>query len=399
MGTRTTPETVGLSSARLARIDAHMQRYVDDGKVGGIVTLVARHGQIAHLGAVGHQSRETGQPMQPDSLFRIHSMTKPITSVAAMLLVEEGRVLLQDPVAKYLPSFRQVQVAEGPEVGDLRLVKPARPMKIHDLLLHTAGLSYGYFNDSPVEALYRASNWRAAATMAELVERISTLPLSNHPGAAWRYGLATDVLGHVIEQIAGMSLADFFQERLFAPLGMDDTAFWVPPDKRHRFTAVYEPDPAGGIRLADDPATSRFAQPTRFLSGGGGLVSTAHDYCQFAQMIVHGGRWNGAQILGRKTVEFMTRNHLAPHLLPMQLGNDRMQGYGFGLGFSVVLDPAQYGVISSPGTLGWSGTATTAFWIDPQEALIGILMTQFMPSNYYPISKQFKNLVAQALID
>ncbi len=395
---RTNPESVGLSRTRLARIDAHMQRYVDDGKVAGIVTLVARHGQIAHGGAVGYQTLEERQPMQLDSLFRIHSMTKPITSVAAMVLVEEGRLLLQDPVAKYISSFRQVQVGEGQQTGDLRLVKPARPIKIHDLLLHTAGLSYGYFNDSPVEALYRASNWRAATTMAELVTTISALPLADHPGTVWRYGLATDVLGHVVELVAGMSLADFLQERIFAPLAMQDTGFGVPPEKLHRFTAVYEPDPAGGIRLADAPATSKFARPTRFLSGGGGLVSTAPDYFRFAQMLLNKGELDGAQILGRKSVEFMTMNHLAPKLLPMRLGGDVMNGYGFGLGFSVVLDPAQYGVISSVGTLGWSGTATTAFVIDPQESVVGILMTQFMPSSYYPISKQFKNLVAQALI-
>ncbi len=398
MVTITNPEILGLASTRLARINTHMQRYVDDGKMAGIVTLIARRGQIAHLSCTGYQTREARQPMQPESLFRIHSMTKPITSVAAMLLVEEGRLLLQDPVAKYISSFRHVQVAEGQQTGDLRLVKPVRPMKIHDLFLHTAGLSYGYFNDSPVEALYRASNWRAAGTVAEMIEIISALPLAHHPGTAWRYGVSTDVLGHIVELITGVSLADFFRERIFEPLAMHDTAFGVPPEALHRFTAVYEPDPAGGIRLADAPTSSKFAQTRRFLSGGGGLISTAPDYFRFAQMLLNGGHLNGVQILGRKSVAFMSMNHLPPQLLPMQLGDAVMHGYGFGLGFSVVLDPAQYGVISSVGTLGWSGTATTAFWIDPQEALIGILMTQFTPSNFYPISKQFKNLVNQALI-
>jgi len=398
MITITNPEVLGLSRTRLARIDAHMQRYVDDGKLAGIVTLIARRGQIAQIGCAGAQTVEEQQPMQPDSLFRIHSMTKPITSVAAMLLVEEGRLLLQDPVAKYISSFHEVQVGEVQQNGDLRLVKPARPMKIHDLFLHTAGLSYGYVNDAPVEAAYRASNWRAAATMAERVAAISALPLAHHPGTAWQYGVSTDILGHVVELITGMSLADFFQERIFDPLGMHDTAFWVPPEKLPRFTALYEPNPAGGICLADAPATSQYTKPPRLFSGGSGLVSTAPDYFRFAQMLLQGGELDGAQVLGRKSVEFMSMNHLPATLLPMRLGGDTMHGYGFGLGFSVVLDPARYGVLSSVGTLGWSGTATTAFWIDPQEALIGILMTQFTPSYTYPLSKQFKNLVNQALV-
>jgi len=390
-----TPEELGFSSERLDRIGTVMQRYLDEGKLAGIVTLVARRGRVVHFARFGYQDIEAGKPMEFDTLFRIYSMTKPITSVALMMLFEQGLVRLADPVSRFIPEFKDIKVL-GPNG---QLLDPVREVTIHDLLTHTSGLSYGDFEDpSPGEA-YAQSNlfFRSDITNQELVRGLAALPLLFQPGTMWHYSAATDVLGHVIELISDMSLGDFFKQKIFDPLGMVDTAFRVPAEKVARFATLYgltEDDPLG---LIGDDIGGDYFNP-RLESGGGGLVSTAADYLRFAQMVLNKGELDGVRLLAPKTVELMTTNHLPPALLPMVL-SEPMPGLGFGLGFSVLMDLAQAGIIGSVGSHGWGGWATTRFWVDPQEQLVGIFLTQYIPSDTYLVADDFRTLVYQALVD
>lgn len=390
-----TPEELGFSSERLDRIGTVMQRYLDEGKLAGIVTLVARRGRVVHFARFGYQDIEAGKPMEFDTIFRIYSMTKPITSVALMMLFEQGLVRLADPVSRFIPEFKDIKVL-GPNG---QLLDPVREVTIHDLLTHTSGLSYGDFEDpSPGEA-YAQSNlfFRSDITNQELVRGLAALPLLFQPGTMWHYSAATDVLGHVIELISDMSLGDFFKQKIFDPLGMVDTAFRVPAEKVARFATLYgltEDDPLG---LIGDDIGGDYFNP-RLESGGGGLVSTAADYLRFAQMVLNKGELDGVRLLAPKTVELMTTNHLPPALLPMVL-SEPMPGLGFGLGFSVLMDLAQAGIIGSVGSHGWGGWATTRFWVDPQEQLVGIFLTQYIPSDTYLVADDFRTLVYQALVD
>lgn len=402
----TAPEKVGFSATRLARINSIMQGYVDQQKLAGTVTLVARQGKVVHFAACGQADIAASTPMQTDALFRIYSMTKPITSVAAMLLWEEGHFHLSDPVAKFIPAFAASKVLvkagfAGPELAD-----QTRPMTIRDLMTHTAGLSYGFFQDSPVDELYRSIGFQHGDfSMAELVEKWASYPLLFQPGSNWRYSVATDVLGRIVEVISGRSLGEFFAERICKPLGMVDTTFAVPPAQLERFTTVYGPAPSeplvgtNGIQAIDAPATSPFAHVRRHQSGGGGLISTTADYLRFCQMLLNGGELDGVRLLGRKTIELMTMNHVSSALLPLAIGTSVMAGHGFGLGFSVLLNPAEHQMPGSTGIYSWGGAANTNFWIDPKEQLIAILMTQFMPSDTWPVVADFRVAVYQALID
>ncbi|MCX6046034.1 MAG: serine hydrolase [Chloroflexi bacterium] len=393
------PEKVGLSATRLARIRPVMQRYIDENKFAGIVTLIARRGQLVHFEAIGLQDRETNQPMQVDSLFRIYSMTKPITTVAAMLLYEEGRFQLSDPVAKFIPAFQETKVWVQQNFAGMELAPQASPMTIRDLMTHTAGLSYGWFNDTPVDALYREAQLLSGKrSLAELVQVLATIPLAHQPGTRWRYSVATDVLGHIIEIIAGMPLDQFFAEKIFQPLGMNDTHFSVPSTEVKRFTTVYTTTESGLTPL-DVATTSAFLHKPNNLSGGGGLVSTATDYMRFCQMMLNKGELDGVRLLGRKTVELMVANHLPITLLPIGIGDKLLPGEGFGLGYSILLDPAQNQILGSEGVYAWGGAANTTFWIDPKEELIAILMAQFMPSDTYPLVRDFRVLTYQALVD
>ncbi|MBV7336272.1 beta-lactamase family protein [Chloroflexi bacterium TSY] len=392
-----TPEEVGFSSARLKRIDAHMQRYIDDQKVAGIVTLLACQGKVFHFERYGLRNVETNQSMKLDTIFRIYSMTKPITSVAAMILYEEGLFQLDDPVFKFLPEFKKTRVYVKTGFGGMETTESERPILIRDLMTHTAGLSYGFFEDSPVEEMYRTINRHDASDLADLVEKVAGLPLLFHPGNDWRYSVATDVLGRVIEVISGQSLKDFFQHKIFDPLGMYETGFWVPDGLVDRFAALYEAKPGGGYKLNDAPKTSKFAQPHTLYSGGGGLVSTATDYLRFAQMSLNGGELDGVRLLAPKTVELMTMNHIPNHILPLQIGPSILGG--FGLGYRSLLNVAETGAPGSVGSYGWAGMANTHFWIDPTEELIGIFMTQLLPIGHYPITRQFKILAYQALME
>jgi len=380
-----------------------MQQYVDDGQAPGFVTMVARGGQIVHVHACGYRDADAKLALQRDSIFRIYSMTKPITSVALMMLYEEGKFQLGDPVSRYISAFAKTRVLSGYNALGQQLVPQQPAMTIQHLLTHTAGLSYGFHYDSPIDDMYRNSIFRSpSATLAEKITGMAALPLRFQPGSAWEYSIATDVCGYLVQLLADMPLETYLRERIFAPLGMDDTAFFVPPEKLPRFARLYQHRPVqlgyrGYAGTAHIPRHD-FTQPPVAPSGGGGLVSTVDDYWQFAAMLLHGGAWRGSRLLGRKTLSFMCRNHLRPELLPLAIGLISLPGAGFGLGFSVLLDAAQTGVLNSDGSYGWSGAAATNFWVDPQEQLVGIIMTQLM-DNLLPLEEDFRALVYQALVD
>jgi CubicO group peptidase (beta-lactamase class C family) len=393
---RCSPGEVGFSAERLKRIDAAMQRYIDQKLIAGIVTLVARRGRVVHSERFGMQDMEAHIPMELDTVFRIYSMTKPITSVALMMLYEHALFHLTDPVSKFIPEFKKVKVLvnEG-ELADL-----TREITIHDLLTHTAGLSYGDEEDSPVDELYRqAEVFLPDITLQEMIRRLSELPLAHQPGQVWRYSVATDVVGYLVEVISDMPFADFLEEKILRPLGMEDTAFFVPSAKTERFATVYGQTEKGTLDVLDVATAGDYSETVRLHCGGHGLVSTAADYLRFAQMVLNRGELDGVRLLGPKTVELMITNHLPPALLPIAMGQEQMPGFGFGLGFSVLMDVAQAGIMGSVGVHGWGGWASTNFWIDPQEQLIGILMLQYIPSDTYPIREDFRTLVYQALVD
>lgn len=395
-----TPEEVGFSVSRLSRIGTWMQGYIDQNKLAGTIAMVARCGKVAYLERFGMMDLEAAKSMQFDTIFRIYSMTKPIASVALMMLYEEGRFQLHDPVSKFIPEFADVKVFAGATEAGFELTELERETTIWHLLTHTAGLTYDFFEDSPVDAMYlEADLHQPDRTAEEVVHEIVKLPLVHQPGTAWRYSMATDVLGYLIEVISGMTLDVFFGEKILKPLGMEDTDFYVPEAKLDRFAAEYGPAENGGMELLDAPATSQYTRPPRFLSGGAGLVSTASDYMRFTQMLLNGGELEGTRLLGRKTVELMTINHLPDELIPIQVQPHTLHGCGFGLGFRVLVNLAQAGRLGSEGEFGWGGAASTSFFVDPKEKLIGLLLTQLMPSRYYPIRNEFKVLVYQALVD
>ena len=400
------PESLGLSSARLGRISAYLKDYVESGKLPGYLVVVARRGQPVYLDRYGWRDVEARAPVEDDTIFRIYSMTKPITSVALMSLYERGVFQLDSPVSAFIPAFQQLEVFESGDRDHYRSVPTEREMRVSDLLTHTSGLTYGFMNLHPVDAMYRArgvEGSRSSGTLHDMVETLGELPLLFSPGTRWSYSVATDVLGYLVEVLSGMSLDAYLAEHIFAPLGMTDTGFFVPEDKVSRFGANYEYD-AGGLRLADRPPDSPYCRKPSFLSGGGGLVSTAADYLRFMRMLRNKGELNGERILGRKTVEFMTINHLPGNTDLAGIGQKvfsemPFDGIGFGLGFSVVLDPAKSGIIGSPGEYAWGGAASTAFWIDPVEDMSVLFLTQLMPSSSYPIRRDLRVLSYQALVD
>jgi CubicO group peptidase (beta-lactamase class C family) len=402
----TKPEQVGLSSERLGRIRPWMEQLVADNKLPGVLTVVARRGRAAYADCVGYRDVAAKLPVTEDTIYRIYSMTKPITSTAIMMLYEEGKFQLDEPISRYLPMFKDVRVYAGGGPENYDTVPAKSPITFKQLLTHTSGLTYG-FTGSPVSAIYQAAKFdfqTEEATLWQMMERLAKLPLLVQPGAEWNYSVSTDVLGALVETMSGMGFDQFLQTRIFAPLGMKDTGFHVREDQRARFAANYQKEEHGGMKLIDEPKTSRYQKPEPLCSGGGGLVSTASDYLRFCKMIAGKGRLDGVRILGRKTVEFMRINHLQSGGDLASMGMPRfsestMAGIGFGLGFAVVLDPAKAELLCSPGEHYWGGAASTAFWIDPQEDLIAILMTQLMPSSSYPIRRELRTLVNQAIID
>jgi CubicO group peptidase (beta-lactamase class C family) len=396
----TQPESQGFSNQRLARIGAAMDAYVAAEKLAGVVSLVARRGEIVHFHACGDAVRETHAPMQAETIFRIYSMTKPITSVAVLMLMEEGRLRLADPVAAYIPAFQDVKVLDTSLDTGVRYTAPVRPPTIRDLLTHTAGLSYGFDDGVYIDQLYQQQVWSyweqhpTDVSLDWLVDAIGKLPLASQPGTKFRYSMSTDVLGSIVQIVAGQPFDHFLQERIFQPLGMVDTDFFVPAEKLPRFAATYGPGKQGGLKLVDGVETSTYTRPARCPLGGAGLVATIGDYLRFAQMLLNRGELDGVRLLGRKSVELMTANHLPPGVHPFD-----DPAAGFGLGVSVLTELGQSSVLGSVGNYGWGGAANTNFWVDPQEGLIGILMLQYMPSDTYPVVSDFRNLVYQALID
>lgn len=396
----TQPEAVGLSTKRLGRIRPAMQRYVDQGKLAGILSLVSRQSKIAHCEAVGWMNIKAQTPMAYDTIFRIYSMTKPITSTAAMMLLEEGLFRLLDPVSAYLPELKGLKVMKHPGGSVTDLEDAKREISIRDLFTHSSGLSYGFDDNDSLDELYKKELWpkvdKPKTNLSTLISALSTAPLAFQPGTAFRYSFSIDVLGRLVEVISGLRLDHFFRQRIFEPLGMVDTGFWVPAEKAGRFAVNYGPDEKHPGKLKDiDPfKKSDYRRPNTFLSGGGGLVSTAGDYLRFCQMLLNGGTLDGERLLGRKTVELMRTNHL-----PDGIYEDEHRAYGFGLGGNVLLHVNRAPTLGTEGSWGWGGAANTKFWIDWKEQLIGILMLQFMPSDQYPVAKDFQNLVYQSLID
>lgn len=416
-------EALGLSAARLSRISHWMRQQIELERLPCLSVLVHRHGKNAFFDATGMMDVEAGKPVAADTIFRIFSMTKPITSVAVMMLYEEGHFQLDDPLAKFIPAFTRMQVlVDG---GSQRSwLEPARELiTIRQLLTHTSGLTYNFMYDSAVDQLYRDHKINfpgGLGTLAEQVDRLAALPLLAHPGSAWNYSVATDVLGRLVEVVSGQPFDQFLEERIFKPLGMVDTAFQISPDKLDRFAAMYgppgtkgmtapapradnelRPEPPRGLELLDKPKGA-FAKPAQVPSGGGGLLSTMADYLRFCRMLRNKGELDGVRLLSRKTVEFMTLNHLPGDMASMgqsRFSEAPMEGLGFGLGFSVMLDPARAQTIGSVGEYSWGGAASTGFWIDPVEDLIVILMTQLMPSSTWPLRRELHTLVHQAVID
>lgn len=398
------PHELGLSSAALHRIDEHLgQSYVEPGKIAGALTLVARRGRVVWLSPLGLRDRERQKPMQADTLFRIYSMTKPIASVALMMLHERGRFALADPVHRWIPAFENLRVYRYGRHPSFATDAAERPMTIRDLLTHTSGLSYSIMERGHVDEAYRKLGVAdGKGTLRDMIEKVAALPLEFSPGTRWGYSIATDVVGHLVELMSGQPLDAYLKEKIFAPLGMVDTGFTVPPAAADRFAACYARSD-GKTVLQDDPETSAYTRPRTYFSGGSGLVSTATDYFRFAEMLRRGGELDGARILGPRTLAFMTQNHLpggqdlGATALPSSFSETRYEGVGFGLGFYVTLDPVSAQVPSSAGEFGWGGMASTAFWVDPGEDLVVVFMTQLIPSTTFNFRGQLKSIVYGAI--
>ncbi|MGO9344544.1 MAG: serine hydrolase domain-containing protein [Acidimicrobiales bacterium] len=402
------PREVGLSAERLERLDALVRRYVDRGLLPGALAMVSRHSKVAHLFTYGSRDLRAGTPMETDTIVRLYSMTKPVTSVAAMMLYEEGAFDLYDPVSSVVPAFGDTMVWAGGN-RDAPVLEPQRaPMAMWNLFSHTSGLTYGFALDHPVDALYRRAGYGLGApggkTLADACDDFAGFPLVFQPGSAWNYSVSTDVLGRVVEVLSGKSLDVFFQERIFGPLGMVDTGFFVPSEKVDRLAELYVPE-AGSRRatLLPMPAGSASRLPS-MLSGGGGLFGTAGDYHRFTQMLLGGGELEGTRLLGPRTVGLMTSNHLPGGATLTEFGRrslpDLLQpGAGFGLGFAVVTDLAEAKIANGLGTYSWGGAASTTFFVDPAEKVTMVFLTQLLPSSIHPIRRELRQLVAQAIID
>lgn len=390
------PGDVGLSAERLARLGRVVQGHIDRGELAGAVALVTRRGKVAHVEALGRMDGEAegGVPMRVDALFGIASMTKPITSTAVMMLYEEDHFQLDDPVSRYLPALEEmtvIQIEEGHEGPDApyTTVPAEQPITIRDLLRHTSGFTYDFIDPGPVGRLYRETfEPDPEATLGDFVAELAGLPLVGQPGSGFSYGLSTDVLGHLVEVVSKQPFDRFLAERIFEPLGMADTAFYVPADKVERMTTLYAAGEDGRVKPGVRPWFRGYREPPAAPSGGAGLVSTAADYARFLQMLLDGGRGNGVRLLSRKSVELMTTGH-----------TEYRDGYDFGLGFAVRADLGEPGSLGSVGEYAWSGIFSTFFFVDPREEMFAILMTQTSPFNYLDLGGRFKKLVYQAIDD
>jgi CubicO group peptidase (beta-lactamase class C family) len=393
---RDQPDAVGMSSARLARIAPAMQRYIDAELTPGVITAVMRHGKLIHYKAQGHMDVASAKPMREDAIFRIASMTKPIASVALMMLWEEGRFQLRDPVSKFIPEFAAAQVSTTADASGTtgELVPPKRPIQIRDMLTHTAGLANNYSGN--VAAYRQAMNTPRPKSNDEQIKRLAELPLNYHPGEEWQYSAATNVVGHLVEIISGQSLDEFLRQRIFEPLQMPDTHFYLDNTKGGRLTTQYTPDENNKIK-AQDPGSKQsrwITSPRNLFSGAGGLVSTVRDYLRFQQAMLNGGEIDGNRILAPSTVSLMLENHTGD--LPLWLPGP---GMGFGLGYGVVVDRGAAATPLSEGAGYWGGAYCTLSWIDPEQNLVGVLMTQVRPYSHINIRQDFQVLTYQAIID
>jgi CubicO group peptidase (beta-lactamase class C family) len=415
----------GVSLDRLGRIDDVMQRYVEETHIPGIVTIVYRKGELLHNKSFGLLGPDKNKPMQTDAIFRIYSMTKPIVCTALLMLFEQGKLQLFDPVSHFIPGFRKLKVYAGGIASKrrqtswegvnraLELIDPVREVTVYDLLTHTSGITYDWIEHGPVEDMYREHLVRTDKPLAEFVDDLLEMPLAFQPGSEFRYSFSHDVVGRLIEVISGQPLDRFLRENIFEPLKMVDTGYNVPKDKLDRVAAMY------GARDPDDPnlkPTWKLAEEGKFgwisnpsgyfenrehkiFRGGQGLLSTAGDYLRFCLMLLNQGELDGERILGRKTVELMTTNHLPDSMLPFDINGKSFREYGYGLGVRVLVDPRQSQIPGSIGEFGWSGAALTYFWIDPVEEFIGIDMAQFMPDIFYKLNEDFRVLAYQAIVD
>jgi CubicO group peptidase (beta-lactamase class C family) len=421
---RAKPEDVGMSSAKLAEIETALAKLVEDDKAAGVITLVARRGKIVHASAIGKRDVENDLPMIEDTIVRIFSMTKPITSTAAMMLAEEGKLSLDDPVHKHLPEFKDIRVYRGnspPEasedaglaaadepsgappdaVADLPTVALDRDVTVRDLLRHTSGLTYGFLGFTPVDAKYRAADILESHDLKEMVEKLGRLPLLHQPATRFHYSVSTDVLGRLVEVVSGRPFGEFLTERILTPLDMRDTAFFVPPEKHDRVAAVYEAPGLGiigGLRRSEDQTMAAFLREPTLYSGGGGLVGTARDYMRFCQMLVNRGELGGVRLLQAETVEQMTTNQLPQQAYPIAIGPFPRAGVGFGLGFSVVVEKQTDAPYIPVGEYGWGGAASTHFWISPEHELAVVALTQRVPFSF-AVEETVKPIVYSAIVE
>jgi CubicO group peptidase (beta-lactamase class C family) len=401
-----TPESVGVSSERLQRLHAGMQQYVDQGRVSGIVTYFARNGRVVDLQAYGKSDVEAGRPMKTDTIFRVASQTKAFTSVSVMMLVEEGKVALNDPVSKFIPAFKKTTVALPPPAGavagsPVSVVPAKREITVRDLLTHTAGISYGF---GPAQEQWKAAGiqgWYFAdrsEPVSAVVERMAALPMDAQPGEKYVYGYNTDILGVVVEKVSGLTLAEFIQRRITGPLGLVDTQFYLPPAQKDRLATVYSAKDDGTIERATDPKTGQghyVEGPRVAYAGGAGLLSTARDYGRFLQMLLNGGEIDGVRLLSPKTVELMTVNHVGTLFAERGPAD---AGRGFGLGFDVIEDVGKTGQHGTLGAFGWGGAYHTNYWVDPREKMVVLLMTQLLPAGGSDLHGRFRALVYQSIV-
>jgi CubicO group peptidase (beta-lactamase class C family) len=399
------PAALGFDGERLSRIDRFLaERYIEPGLLPCALLLVARKGELVHKCVLGHASLAKDKRLEEDTIFRLYSMTKPVTSIALMMLVEDGRIALDDPVARWIPSWRDLTVYRAGQPGTYTTRPVDAPMRVLDLMRHTSGLTYGFQNRTNVDAAYRSLRLDAfeAESLAALVEGLARVPLEFSPGSSWNYGVSTDVVGHVVSLASGLPFDEFVRTRILVPLGMHDTDFHVPEAKVARFADCYVRSAAGTLAPAAD---RNFLRPPRAPSGGGGLVGTAADYLRFCEMLRRGGELGGVRLVGPKTLALMRMNHLpggkdlADLAPPGMFSEAAYQGMGFGLGFAMVTDPARYGVTASPGEFSWGGLASTAFWVDPVEDVCVVFMTQLMPSSTYPVRRELRTMVNAAIVE
>ncbi len=406
------PEEVGMSSDRLARLTGLIERYIDSGRLPGAVTMVARRDRLVHVETYGNMDDEAAKRMRPDAIVRAYSMSKPIASLALMQLYEHALFQLDDPVSAYIPEFANLKVFDGGDPHDFRVREPAREMTIRDLLTHTSGL-VDHDEPVPVGEMYAAAQLpeiTSTGTLSDMIRMASALPLHCDPGTEWKYGISSDVVGHLVEVVSGQRFDRYLDEHLFQPLEMNDTGFHVPESEVDRLAACYERSDSAGsasdgakrYRLVDAPANSRYTQPTSYPSGAMGIVTSAPDYMKFSRMLANKGALNGERVIGPRTLSLMTANHLPDNRDLAGMGQDYLgdapqTGIGFGLGFGVLLDPVKAHVLGSPGEFYWGGAASTAFFVSPDDELAVVLVTQVMPSSSYPIRRELRAAVYQAI--